>query len=152
MEPFTQIADPAPGELKLTQSMIDLLIQTTKWTRFLAVMGYVMVGFMVLLALFMLGMDFSFNDAGIGSLSAGVGASVYLIIALVYFFPVHYLYQFSSSMKQAVLNGDERLLESAFEFLRKHYAFIGIMTVIALIFYAIIFVFGIVAGALFAAM
>ncbi|MBL7472101.1 hypothetical protein [Robertkochia sediminum] len=146
METLSETVSAAPEELKLTPRMIEMLKQTTSWTRFLAIVGYVMVGFMVLAAFFMFGLDLPMDDTGMGAFGAGVGGVMYVIIALIYFFPVHYLYKFSSSMKRALADHDTQFLESGFDFLRKHYKFMGILTAVALIIYGIAFLFGIMAG------
>lgn len=152
METLSETVSSAPEEMKLTPRIIDMLKETTTWTRFLAIVGYVMVGFMVLAAIFILTLDLPMDETEMGSFSTGVGAVMYMIIALIYFFPIHYLYKFSSSMRRALATNDTRFLESGFDFLKRHYKFMGILTAVALIFYAIAFLFGIMAGAIFAFM
>ena len=89
------------------------------------------------------------NNSMPANLMGGMGvviAIVYILIALLYFFPAYYLLQFSSNMKTALLNYDNSTLEKAFSYLNSHYKFIGVVTIVILSFYAFIFlIVGIVA-------
>jgi uncharacterized oligopeptide transporter (OPT) family protein len=62
---------------------------------------------------------------------------VYLILAALYFFPVYYLYQFSTRMKTALSTKKDDTLADAFEVLKSHYKFIGVLTVIVLSLYVL---------------
>ncbi len=73
---------------------------------------------------------------------------LYLAFAVLYYFPISYLYQFSENTKKAIENNDNNAIRDAFEFLKSHYKFMGIMMVIVFSFYAIsIFIALIGAGA-----
>ncbi|MFN4074784.1 MAG: DUF5362 family protein [Cloacibacterium sp.] len=73
---------------------------------------------------------------------------LYLAFAVLYYFPISYLYQFSENTKKAIENNDNNAIRDAFEFLKSHYKFMGILTIILLAFYAIIIFIGIIgAGA-----
>ena len=69
---------------------------------------------------------------------------LYILFGLVYIFPIYYLYQFSVKMKSALLSKDDEILAKAFEMLKSHYKFIGVVTIITLSLY----VLGIVMGML----
>ena len=70
----------------------------------------------------------------------------YILVALIYFFPVLYLFKFGSNLKSALARRDSKSLETAFENLKSHYKFIGIMAIIVLSFYALAILFGLMAG------
>ncbi len=129
----TQINIPA-------QSINDLL-ETGKWTKFLSILGFVFVGFMVIAAFFM------------GTILSGIGGEesampfpgfmfgiLYLFLAGVYFFPILYLFKFSTNIKKALTTNDSKGFNLAISNLKSHYKFIGILTVIMLALYAFIFV------------
>ena len=65
-------------------------------------------------------------------------ASLFGILLFYTIFPISYLYQFSENTKKAIENNDNNFIRDAFEFLKSHYKFMGILTIILLSFYAII--------------
>ena len=69
---------------------------------------------------------------------------LYLAFAVLYYFPISYLYQFSENTKKAIENNDNNAIRDAFEFLKSHYKFMGILTIILLSFYAIIIFIGLI--------
>ena len=64
---------------------------------------------------------------------------IYLIIGAVYFFPILYLYRFSSLIRKALQNKDTQILDIAFRNLKAHYKYIGILMIIALGIYVLMF-------------
>jgi hypothetical protein len=74
---------------------------------------------------------------------------VYLVLALLYFFPVLYLYQFSKKMKEALQSKNDDVLATAFEKLKSHYKFIGVFTIIFISLYILMIVAAIVGGIAF---
>lgn len=135
----------------ITEASRSYLRETAKWAKFLAIIGFVMIGFMVLVGVFfgsIMGSAMSdLEDAGLG---AGVGTGafgfIYIFIALLYFFPTLYLYRFATRTKQAVIDSDSEGLAWGLEQLKSTFKFMGIMMIIALALYAIIFLFAIVFG------
>jgi hypothetical protein len=138
--------------LYLTQEAQGFLKETAKWSYFLSIIGFIGIGFMVVLALFigtifsaLSGLRGSTNSMGV--LETGLISGIYLAIALVYFFPVYYLFQFSSKMKMAFKTNDHTLINYSLEYLKSHYKFIGIVALLFAILYALIILFSILAGA-----
>ena len=139
--------------LYLSQEAQGFLKETAKWAYFLSILGFVGIGFMVVLALF-IGTIFSAlnNMSGAMNPMMGIGtgfiSGLYLLIALIYFFPIYYLFQFSSKMKKAFKSNDNDLINSSFEYLKSHYKFVGIVALIFIIVYVLIILFSILAGAI----
>ena len=73
----------------LTKSTLNWLFDAARWARFLAIMGFVFVGFMVLAGIF-IGPVLSFLNedmslpAGNPQISGSLIAGIYLIIAILY--------------------------------------------------------------------
>jgi hypothetical protein len=134
----------------LSDHAVFYLAEARKWARFIAIVMFVMIGFMIL-AGFMMGalMDTltSFSGQPKMPFSGGFFMVFYIIMAAVYFFPVYYLYRFSDFLGKALNTGSEAELTYAFEFLKKHYKFIGILTIISLAFMALAILITILAGA-----
>jgi hypothetical protein len=149
-------AEPS-NTIALSPTMMNFLYATAKWGKFLAIVGFIGVGIMVLLGVFggsIMGAamstamenDQSMNNPMLGSMGFLFGF-FYLLIAVLYFFPVLYLYKFSTRMQDGLRTKDEILVESSFESLKSLFKFMGILTAVILGFYALIIVFGIgVAG------
>jgi hypothetical protein len=140
-------------KMYLSQEAQGFLKETAKWAYFMSILGFIGIGFMVVLALF-IGTIFSAiggmsrNVHSMGILETGLMSGIYLSIAVLYFFPVYYLYQFSSKLKKAFKANDTDLVNSSFEYLKSHYKFIGILTLVFVVIYGLIFLFTILAGAI----
>ena len=127
----------------------EFLKETSKWTKFLAILGFVGIGLMVLGSLVMLFAPSSLMSNGDFPFGGKIFMMLlYLAFAVLYYFPISYLYQFSENTKKAIENNDNNAIRDAFEFLKSHYKFMGILTIILLSFYAIIIFIGLIgAGA-----
>lgn len=118
------------------------LKETSSWARFLAVVGYVSVGLLVLLAVFvMFGASQlnSFTQSPVGMPFEFLGF-VYLVVAGLYLIPINYLYKFASRMKSGLLLNDKILVTSGFENLKSLFKFMGILTIVILSIYALILI------------
>ena len=81
--------------------MKESLSKMAYWGKFFAVMGFISMGLMVLagLAMMSLGTGFAW---GVYEFNPGVIGFIYIIIAVIYFFPSKYLYDFSTQCRQAL--------------------------------------------------
>ena len=127
----------------------EFLKETAKWSKFLAILGFVGIGLMVLGSLVMLFAPSSLMSNGDFPFGGKIFMMLlYLAFAVLYYFPISYLYQFSENTKKAIENNDNNAIRDAFEFLKSHYKFMGILTIILLSFYAIMIFIGLIgAGA-----
>ena len=123
----------------------EFLKETAKWTKFLAILGFVGIGLMVLGSLVMLFAPSSLMSNGDFPFGGKIFMMLlYLAFAVLYYFPISYLYQFSENTKKAIENNDNNAIRDAFEFLKSHYKFMGILTIILLAFYAIMIFIGLI--------
>lgn len=135
-------------EFTLSANAISFLTETRKWSSFLSILGFIGIGLMVIFGLFastifgLMANELGAQPAGF----SGMFGIIYIFVALLYFFPVLYLYKFGSKLKVALNNRDNIALESAFENLKSHYKFIGIFTIITIGFYILAAIFGAIAG------
>jgi hypothetical protein len=128
------------NELSLTTGSKTFLNEAAGWTKFLSIVGFVFIGLLVIGAIFAGSIISDLMEAQTGSPMVG-GAVItifYLLFALLYFFPVYYLFQFSSKMKAALEQQSSELLQQSFENLKSHYKFMGILTIVILGFYLIV--------------
>lgn len=112
------------------------LLETAKWAKFLAIMGFVSIG-LIVLAGFFLGTSvgsLGVAKSGLSVFSGIAVAGLYLLIALFYFIPCWYLYKMSQKMNLAIHTQNEDELTWAFENQKKLFKFMGVITLIGLMF------------------
>jgi uncharacterized protein involved in cysteine biosynthesis len=143
-------------ELQITTVAQGFLRETAKWAKFLSILGFIFIGLYVLVAFSMFAMggamaseDMSGMEGmgGMGSIMAMGGTAlgiIYLLVALLYFFPVMYLYKFASNTKEALNSNSTDRLTTALENLKSHYKFMGILMVVALVFVVVAFIIAII--------
>lgn len=72
---------------------------------------------------------------------------IYILFALLYFFPIYYLFNYAKGTKRALESGNSEVLSKALVNLKSHHKFLGIMTIVIISLYVI----GIIAVLAFAA-
>src|SRR4249920_580259 len=129
-------------DLQIDQESSSYLGETAKWAKFMAILGFIFCGLIVLVGLFAA----SFMSAALGKFSGegsvlgGVALYViYLLLALVYFFPFLFLFNFASSMQTSLRNNDQQQLTQSFKNLKSCYKFLGILMIVILSCYLLIF-------------
>ncbi|WP_418263004.1 DUF5362 family protein [Flavobacterium faecale] len=136
---------------ELSAEAEGFLRETAKWGYFLSILGFVFLGLMLVLALF-IGTVFSKLNSFGGGMSPMMGSGtgmfsvVYLLIALLYFFPIYYLFQFSSKVKNAFKFNDNEQLNASFEYLKSHYKFMGVLALVIISFYMVVFFMTFIVG------
>jgi hypothetical protein len=126
------------NSVEFSHDSLRHLEEARKWAMFIAILGFIGVGIMVLVALFS-GSAMAFLGDDFVSPALGIGIGIlYLLIAVLYFFPVYYLFNFSSKAKKAVKESDSKSLTESMKFLKSHYKFLGIMAIVMLVLYPIL--------------
>ena len=137
-------------ENQLTSAAVGFLQESAKWSKFMAIIGFIGIGLMVLVSLFM-AIGFSvMKPSNIPGLpfSMSVFSILYVLFAAIYFFPVYYLYQYATKTSAALHSKNKQLLADGLENLKSHHKFLGIFTLIIISIYGLIFVFAILGGIL----
>jgi hypothetical protein len=97
-------------ELQLNNEAISALKESAKWSFFLSILGFIGIGFMILAGLFMSTMMSAIPTVAMGSspfgAMKGIIGGIYIVMALLYFFPVYYLYKYASGMKTALQSNE----------------------------------------------
>jgi hypothetical protein len=131
-------------ELQIDGDSQAHLRESAKWGKFLSIMGFIFCGLFVLAGIFAgtifasLGDQYGTSTSPMpGSFMGGLMTAVYIILALVYFFPCLFLFRYSGRMQVALRNNDQLQLNTAFANLRSLFKFLGILTIIVLAFYVI---------------
>ncbi len=145
MENLEAVEQENRNELVLEIQAEAYLRETRKWTKFLAILGFVFMGIGVLGSIGMFAassMMSAYTPVPMGGIAA-----LYLILIGVYFFPIYYLLQFSNKAKEALITRSSQTLTEAMKYIKSHYKFVGIMTIVMLALYPIIIIGAIAFGA-----
>lgn len=115
-----------PDEIKMD------LTTTAQWGKFLSILGFIIIGVIVLVAGALL---FSGGPGTIQGFSTVTFIVTYLIVAVIYFFPTWYLFNYSIQVKRAITEDDQDKLVRAFQNLRRLFVYFGIITIVTVVFY-----------------
>jgi hypothetical protein len=124
-------------QVSVNQEIMGYLLEISKWGKFLAIVGYIGIGFLILAAFgVIIGGSFlsGFSDF---EFPMGIFGVLYLVIAVLYFFPVNYLYRFSGQIRQGLNSNDQQSVTSGFGNLKSLFKFMGIFTIVMLSIYAL---------------
>lgn len=152
-------------QLQVDDTVRANMLEMGRWGKFLAIVGFISMGLMILMGLFMLTamskvtMPASeFGDApmatgsAFGSMMGGAMFFIYIILAALYFYPTYALYKYSVLVKRGINTEDQFTFNKAFGYLRGCFKYLGILVLIMICIYAMFFIFGgvaaLVAGAL----
>ncbi|MFT5748289.1 MAG: hypothetical protein ACI9XO_004794 [Paraglaciecola sp.] len=130
--------------IAITHESRAYLQEAAKWGKFLAIVGFVFIGIIALIAVFagsIMGTMMGELGGGHGFPGGGIFLTVlYLGIAALYFFPCLYLYKFSTQTKMALLTNSTQGLSESLKNLKSMFKFMGIFTAVILSLYALIFI------------
>ena len=137
--------------LGIDQSTFEHLTEAARWARFLAIAGFVFCGLIALFGMFantffsLMTSRLSNELTNANELYGGMGvfmAVLYIGMALLYFFPCLYLFRFANYMKVAAATSKQENLDKSFQNLKIMFRFVGILTIIVLCLYLLLFIIG----------
>jgi hypothetical protein len=135
--------------LHINSTMIQYLSEIAKWAKFLSILGFISIGFLIILAIFIGSVLSSISAVMNNGMNSMIFSSIYLVMAIIYFFPVLSLYKFSNHTKNAITERNNTVLQEAFLNLKSHYKFIGISAIVFLALYVGIIFISIIGAASF---
>ena len=130
----------------IDQSSRAHLSEAARWGKFLAIVGFVLCGFIVIAAIFagsifaLMSNSYSDEYRNSAQLTGGVGIFVtifYIGIAILFFLPYLFLFRFATRMKSALNTNDQLTLNTSFQNLKIMFRYVGILTIVMLSFYAL---------------
>ena len=124
--------------LELSKSSESYLKETSNWTYFFSILGFILVGLMVLGSILITIIFSVLENDKLPEMSGVVIGSIYFIIAIIYLVPIIYLYRFSTNMKHAIEKREEISLETAFRYFKSHFKYLGIVTIIFIALYIVL--------------
>ncbi len=122
------------------------LNEMVRWARFIAIVGFVMLGIMALAMVSMLSLSSSNPFMRNSDASPVLMALIFLLGIAIYFFPIYYLFKAAKGIKRGLNSNDEVSLSDGFANLKSHYKFIGILMVVVLSLYALAILIGVGIG------
>ena len=118
----------------------NYLMETAKWGKFLAIVGYVSIGILILIAIFMMiGMSTISEFSGADFPMGAVGF-FYIVIGAMYYFPITYLYKYAVHMKKGLHSNDITTITSGFQNLKSLFKFMAIVTIVILSIYGLMLI------------
>jgi hypothetical protein len=108
---------------------------------FLAIVGFIFFGLFIIIGLIAGTFLTAFNSGG---KSLGIPESLtfvpILLLAVIYFFPVLFLFRFSKHTSHAILTLDKMELNKAVKNLKFYFAYVGVLLIIVLSIYIVILI------------
>ena len=115
------------------------LLETTRWTKFLAIMGFVFMGLMLFGLLSVL-----FSQSNVPTMAPGMaqmgilGMMIFFVILIgLYIYPILMLYKFSTSIKSGLLTNNSSLVEAGFRCQKNMFKYLGVVTIFSLAIYVL---------------
>ncbi len=116
----------------VSEGMTDALRATKPWTMFVAILGFVSLGFMVLGGLIMVAANQFIPQQEHPYMMTAMGLA-YILMALIYLFPALYLFKYSSAIGRFLDLKQASEMEAALGFQKSFWKFVGILCLIMLI-------------------
>jgi hypothetical protein len=128
-------------KIEIEQDTLNHLNSTRKWAMFLAIIGFIFLGLMLIIGLlagtFLTA--FSTGEKGLGIPDSLMFVPI-VLMGIIYFFPVLFLFRFSKHTSHAIRNLDKLELHKAIKSLKAYFAYIGILIIIVLSLYLVVLI------------
>lgn len=132
--------------LRLDGPSLRFLYETARWGKFLAIIGFVGIGIMIIAGLMLGTMQNQFNSPLLTMIPMKSLSLFYILFAALYLVPVINLYRFSIHMKAALREQDQQHLTVAFSNMKSLFRFMGIMAIVVISMYLIVIISAIIFG------
>lgn len=136
-------------KVRLTPLAESFLLTATRWSKFLAILGFVYSGFIVILS-FSIGSIMSIaaatNPMAMAGFPAILVSVIYLIIAVVSFFAAFFMYNFSVKTQRGIKLREEYSIESGMKAMKNYYMLMGILAIVGLSLFVLGLFVAIIAG------
>jgi len=137
LSPYHNQSDPL-ANIPVTPLMVEHLRGTKPWVRLMSVIMFILAGFIFLAGLLMMFVSPpGMKGFGLGPL---VGI-IYFLMGGLYVAPAFFLHKFASSINEFLNGGGDSAMENALESQKSFWRFVGIVTLVFIGIYALIFVF-----------
>ena len=150
MEP-TEDTPSSPTPEALPHHLVLTLDSLRRYTQFIGIVIWVGAGLLILVGLitifFMNALDSGLQEVNFfGQVGGATIGIFYILVALLYYFPGKYLIATSKQIKAALRSHSVQELHQTFAPLQRFFKFIGVILMIVLILYGILFLGGLFLG------
>jgi hypothetical protein len=132
---------PESKKIELEAETLKHLNTARKWAMFLAIIGFIFLGLVIIIGLIAGTFLKTFNS---GEKGLGIPESLMFVpvvlFAIIYFFPVLFLFRFSKFSSQAFQTLDKIQLHKAIKNLKYYFAYLGVLIIIVFTFYIIVLI------------
>lgn len=137
-------SDLLNNDLQVSAFAQNFLNECARWGKFLSIVGFILCGIMAVLAFFIptLIMNLPPYNSIASGLSSGLAAGMtvlYIVFALLFFFPCFYLYKFSVKMRSSLTDASQENFDNSLQNLKSVFKFYGIVAIVTLSIYALFF-------------
>jgi len=142
---------PQPEGIALSPDALAFLRESGKWASFLSVLGFIVCGLFLIIAIF-ISTIFTYMSRlspGSNSIPQSLGSFIsviYILIDVLYFFFPFYLYRFADRIKKGIVFNDSRSISEGLSNLKSFFKLAGIVTIVVISIYALIFIAVIIGG------
>lgn len=136
-------------QLTISENSKSYLREIGKWSRFLGILMYVAMSFMILGGIAFVIAAFIGGDAMAGAgmgIAPGIMGAMYIILGIIYIFPAKYLTKAGSSLKAGISINSNEAVEEGIKNTKSYYKFTGIISIVALCIAAVAIVTIIIVG------
>ncbi len=125
---------------QLTPESADYLLKAAKWGKFLAILGFIITGLLIVAGIIM---GFVMNSVQDDMNPVGMAfppvlfSIIYIIFAAIYIIPVIFLNTFSNNAIKAVNDSNTESMTISLKNLKNLFVFVGVSTIVMLALYTI---------------
>ena len=128
-------------KIEIGQEILNNLNTTRKWAMFLAIIGFIFLGLVIIIGALAGTFLSAFNTGETGSvIPESLIFLIFIILAIAYFMPLLFLFRFSKHTATAIHTLNKLDLQKAFKNLKFYFAYIGLLIIIVLTFYVFILI------------
>lgn len=118
-------------ELKISEEAKRTFRESTKWMKFMGIIGYISASFMTLGGIIAL-LASSFVGIAMQTANFLITGIVYIVMGIISFIPATFLTRAARNGKIAILSNDNQALTDFFRSNKSYWKFNGILTIIGL--------------------
>ncbi len=125
-------------ELIVSTDIKAYLKDTANWTMFLAILGFLGLGYMLLECIAAFSLNAKYNEIKSYGLTYNYLGIIYIVMAVAYAFPIYYLFNFSRKLRNAINLNNNEAFKVAFYNLKLHFKYMGIAVIAIILLYFIL--------------
>lgn len=129
-------------KIEIEQDTLNQLNTTRKWAMFLAISGFIFLGLIVVIGLIagtFLSAFSSRTENGTG-IPESLMFVPFLLMAVIYFFPILFLFRFSKHSSHAIQTLDKLEFHKSIKNLKYYFAYIGFLIITVFTIYIVVLI------------